>query len=612
MSSTENVFTSSLELPSPSLRNSHSDYELNKAGLPTSPQNAERNDENRVVFDYYNILVPHLPAHSKTKGQDFGLRNKFDSTNHSRQINSSSDVVVDTTPCSEKDDRGIQPEEMSENEEFPKELGDAEEAAKLSNRQIPSSTVPLPSMSKIPSTSAQNSSHLGIYDTLAPLSDGSDIPSASSPHPLYDSLLPKSKSRSSSSSPEPYNYSPDHLNRTYQYNRKVQLLQHGHKYEYIDVELPSENGSSRSHHRKEECSSPVRKEHPSLWMTTPSTRQDERSSSVLRTLPNTSSRRKKQLPLQDSSDDVESQSTRNNCKHGASESGSAVHKSKPQLPQLPKESSVDHSCESPKSPRKPQPLPRKGVYSHQVSSELISSIDSYIGKQENSLPLGHSDIVDGKPYSTKSDGHQVTAFSSPQRLTTEVVTPKIKSIQVELAKEPQEGNDVDPPVLPPRQPPSSNGPSDDTRLGSQSPLPAIPPRPTKKDSIDATKAISPPSTSTQRLSEPGIKLPLPQKEINFHPPGPPKPRVLCPPPDNISQQKYVAVSFADVPAADSSEYHEVVVHPSASVPPGVQHGHSSDSSEDRVEYIRVDFNMTYGLGKTIEQVEDRRRGFPDS
>ena len=386
MSSTESILTSSLELPSPSLRNSHSDYELNKASIPTSPVSAKRNDENRAVFDYYNILVPHLPAHSKTKGLDFGLRNKFDSTNHSRQTNSSSDVVADTTsgypPSPKKGDRGIQPEDMtlSENtmgqsavEEFPKELNDAEEAAMLSSRHIPSSTVPLPSMSKIPGTSAQYSSHnKGIYDTLAPLVDGSDIPRASSSHPLYDSLLPKSTSRSTSSSPEPSTYSPDHFNRTYQYNRKVQLLQHGHKYEYIDVELPqNETDSSRSNYGKQECSSPVRKEHPSSWMTTPSQRQDERSSSVLRSLPSMSSRRKKQLPLQDSSNEVESPSAEN----GANGSGSAVHKSKPQLSQMPKESSIDHSCESPKSPRKPQPLPRKSVQSPQISNELISSIE---------------------------------------------------------------------------------------------------------------------------------------------------------------------------------------------------------------------------------------------
>lgn len=625
MSSTESVLTSSLELPSPSLRNSHSDYELNKAGIPTSPVSGKGNDEKQAVFDYYNILVPHLPAHSKTKGLDFGLRNKFDSTNHSRQTDASSDVVVDTTsgylPSPKKGDRGIQPEDLalSENivgqsavEEFPKEVSDAEEAAMLSNKHIPSSTVPLPSMSKTPGTSAQYPSNPGIYDTLAPLVDGSDTPGASSSHPLYDSLLPKSKSRSTSSSPELCNYSPDHLNRTYQYNRKVQLLQHGHKYEYIDVELPqNETNSSRSNHGKQECSSPIRKEHPSSWMTTPSPRHDERSGSVLRSLPSISSRRKKQLPLQDSSDEVESPSVVTDRTYGASESGSAVRKSMPQLSQMPKDSSIDHSCESPKSPRKPQPLPRKGVQPQQVSNELISSIESYIGKQENSLPLGHSDIVDGKPYPTKCDGNQVTAFSYPQRLTTEIAAPKIKSIQVELAKEPQDGSEVDPPVLPPRQPLSSNGHSEDTRLSSQSPLPAIPPRPsaTKKDSIDPTKAILPPTTSTQRLSEPGIKLPLPQKEIKFHPPGPPKPRVLCPPPDNTSQQKYVAVSFADVPASDSSEYHEVVVHP---VPPSVQQGHNNDFSENRVEYIRVDFNMTYGLGKTIEQVEDRRRGFPDS
>ena len=592
------MLTSSLELPSPSLRNSHSDYELNKAGA--TPNSAKRNDENRAVIDYYNILVPHLPAHSQSRGQNsIRLRNKFDNT-HS---NSSRDVV-----SPEKGSGGIQPEDWSENavagqptvEDFQKELDDVEDAAKPSNGQIPTAaTADVLSRVPVPMPSA------GIYDTLAPLTDGSDAPGSPSPQPLYDSLLPKRKAKSTSSSPEPC--TPDHLNKTYQYNRKVQLLQHGHKYEYIDVELSQNENNDTLHHRS---SSPARKEHPSSWMASPSPRQDEERSSLLlrTTLPSILSRRKKQLPLQDSPMEDERHFPGTESERGTSESGSATQKSKPQLSQLPKESSVDSSCESPKSPRKPHPLPRKGVHSQQVSSDLVSSIDSYIGKQENLLPSGHSNIVDGNLYPTKGDGHQVTAGSSSQQ----VATPKIKSIQVELAMEQRDGNDVDPPVLPPRKKLSNNAPSDASSQPFQSPVPAIPPRPSA-DIKDVNEVASPSSTSTpSRLSEPGIKLPLPQKEIKFHPPGPPKPKVLCPPPDSSSQQKYVAISFAEVPAGDSSEYHEVLVHPSASTQSSVPQGHNNDSSEDRVEYTRVDFLMTYGLGKTIEQVEDRRRGFPDS
>lgn len=204
----------------------------------------------------------------------------------------------------------------------------------------------------------------------------------------------------------------------------------------------------------------------------------------------------------------------------------------------------------------------------------------------------------------KSDSHRARALPPSHPSDQEVVTPKIKSIQVEIAKDQQEfgHDDID---LPPR--PRQTLKSTDSSRSSESPtpVPAVPPRP-NSDMKSLNNVTSPPA---QRLSEPGIKLPLPQKEINFHPPVPPRPKVLCPA-DTSNQQKYVAVSFNEIPADDSSEYHEVVVNASTT---SVPHGQgSNDSTENRVEYTRVDFKMTYGLGKTIEQVEDRRRGFPES
>lgn len=574
-----------MELPSPSLRNSHSDYELNKAGTPESAKN-----ENQAIFDYYNILVPHLPANSASKSADIGLRNKFASTN-GHLPDCSTDAMKECHSSSEED---ALPKGDSENivghddiQKGVSVLDEADGVAEQSSR-VPAkflSDVPTPKsprFSPVPSHDDSNPN----YDTLAPL-NGHDTPTRSSPQALYDSLLPKSEAKSHSSSPEPSMYSPSHLNRTYQYNRKVHLLQHGHKYEYIEVELPSSEKDD-SLQEKQECSSPIRKEHPSSWVVNPSpARQDD---SVQRSLHSMSSRRKKQLPLQEKS--FEGNSAGTDSKGGVDDT------SLPQLPHLPRDTSVSGTnCESPKSPRKPQPLPRKGVNSQLSSSELVSSIDSYIAQQAISSDLVHSESP------VKSD-NRVRAFPSSHPSDQEVVAPKIKSIQVEIAKEQQEfgHDDID---LPP--PPRQTLKSTDSSRSSESPtpVPAVPPRP-NPDKKSLNNVTSPPA---QRLSEPGIKLPLPQKEINFHPPVPPRPKVLCPA-DTSNQQKYVAVSFNEIPADDSSEYHEVVVNPSTT---SVAHGQSSnDSTENRVEYTRVDFKMTYGLGKTIEQVEDRRRGFPES
>lgn len=585
-----------MELPSPSLRNSHSDYELNKAGTPKSAK-----DENQAIFDYYNILVPHLPANSASRSADIGLRNKFTGTNgysstdamKSRHSSSEEDALPkgDSDNPVGHDDDVQKGDGMSDEPDGVAEQGRRVSAKFLSNVPTPTKS---PRFSPVPSHDGSNPN----YDTLAPI-DGHDTPTRSSPQALYDSLLPRNETKSHSSSPEPSIYSPSHLNKTYQYNRKVQLLHHGHKYEYIDVELSSSEKAD-SPHENQRSGSPVKKEHPSSWVVNPS--PSGQDNGVQRSLQSMSLRRKKQLPLQEKS--LEGSSA------GADSSDGVDDASVPPLPPLPRDTSISGtSCESPKSPRKPQPLPRKGVYSQLSSSELVSSIDSYIAQQAVHSEVVHSESLDGRHHPVKSDSHRARAFPPFHPPDQEVATPKIKSIQVEIAKEQQEFgfDEVDLPPPPPRQTLKSTGSSRSSE--SPTPVPAVPPRP-NQDMKSFNNVTSPPA---QRLSEPPpqkeIKLPLPQKEINFHPPVPPRPRVLCPA-DTGSQQKYVAVSFNEIPADDSSEYHEVIVNPTTT---SIPHGQSSnDSTENRVEYTRVDFKLTRGLGKTIEQVEDRRRGFPES
>ena len=435
-----------MELPFPSLRNSHSNYELNKAGIEGSSTSPKNPDENQAVFDYYNILVPHLPANSSITGQDIGLRNKFSGPGYcSKHKQLMRDVDIRGAggdQSNTEDSRGIQAENQSDNivhhQSTHAKLDKVDDAAQTSNKHtsLPLSDVssdePNPTKTQCLSpVHPHDSSHHSNYDTLNPIVGRDSTPSNSSPQPLYDSLLPKSEARSSSSSPEPCSYSPSHLNKTYQYSRKMQLLQHGHKYEYIDVELP-QSDRIESHHRKRESSSPVRKEHPSSWMAG-HLGQDEKNISAGRTLPSISSRRKKQLPLQDSPIDIERHSVVNGNKDGVRELFPSARIS---APQLPHKSYDDSTCESPRSPRKPQPLPRRGMHSQQLNNEWVSSIDSYISQQDiYPAPSGHFDGVDNP---TKSDCHHAREFSPLRRLAHEVVTPKIKSVHVELANEQQD------------------------------------------------------------------------------------------------------------------------------------------------------------------------------
>ena len=557
-----------LVLSVPTLRNSHSNYELSKDGVSESSQSTV---ENRAILDYYNIMVPHLPANSASSGQDIGLKNRFrDAEHHMKAKHRSSDPVMDTVGISE----AVPPQDHNSSHNREDNL---QGAAKPCDTKFLTS----------PKTNSQVRG--GDYDTLAPITIEHNSPIVSPSFPLYDSLIPKGETKSTSSSPEPS--SADHLNKAYQYNRKVQLLQHGHKYEYIEVDL-SHNDNAESH---DGSTSPVRKEHPSSWTVLPSIAKGGKTSVVQLAPSNMSSRRKKQLPLQDSPVEVESHSIVNNKNNSAL----SVNTSKPQPPPLLKEinSESGSGCESPKSPRKPQPLPRKDMHFNQSGSELVASINTFIAEQEEAIECGPLNVVDNS-YKANS--------SSPSRPSHETAFRKIKSVHVELTRDDKCGEDI-PHAL--AFPPSYNdNPKEYPSTDNEMQPPAIPPRPTMSTK-DSSKISS--SPSVQRASEPGIKLPLPQSKITFQPPVPPRPKVLCPPPDNNNVQKYVAVSFNELPSGSSAEYHEVLVHPKSSVTPAMPKN-LADSTESRVEYTRVDFNMTYGLGKTIEQVEDRRRGFPDS
>ena len=595
-SSKEIARVSSLERTASPLRSSHSDYELNKSGIPAagSPKGTYESDDSQAVLDYYNILVPHLPANSVTPASEIGLRNQHSTRSTDALIkrhsaNSHENGIDRTSLKDSPEDIRVGYSTLNAADSR-KERGALDEVDGAAREPSIASRMPARFLSDVPTSKSLRISPVhshgnSNYDSLAPVTDGRDTPSRMSPQPSYDHLQLRRDAKSHSPSPEPSTNSPSHVNKTYQYNRKVHLLQHGHQYEYIDVELPSS-----PHHEKQGHASPVKKEHPSSWVVPSPSGQDAQWS-----VHSVSSRRKKHLPLQDTHFEGNGFSAGPGNK---SDVYSTLQRPNPQLPPLPKDTNVSEAnYEPPKSPRKPPPLPRKGVHPQLSSNELVSSIDSYMAQQGLSSEPVYSELTNGRVYQSITDSRQPRPFPPLLSPNHEV---KIKSIQVEIARESQEFS-VDDVDLPSRRRTLKS--SDSSRSSeSPTPVPPVPPRPLNSDAV-----TSPP---VQRLSEQSIKLPLPQKEINFHPPIPPKPRVLCPA-DNV-MQKYVAVSFGDAPADSSSEYHEVVINPSTTAQLNVQQPHGSNGSieDNRVEYSRVDFTMTYGLGKTIEQVEDRRRGFP--
>ena len=120
----------------------------------------------------------------------------------------------------------------------------------------------------------------GCYDTLAPAADENQ--------PLQIIDFPTSASRVGVSSPEPALLPPAIIQKVVQYQRKKEVLGHGHNYEYVDMETTEQDESancsdrtSQSLHQQSETpgkesrvttsrsESPTGMEHPLEWLSPP-------------------------------------------------------------------------------------------------------------------------------------------------------------------------------------------------------------------------------------------------------------------------------------------------------------------------------------------------------
>lgn len=558
--------TKSLSIPIMSpLRNSHSNFELNKKPTESLPTTSGKVN----LPDYYNIFVPDLPANSPH------AKHPVTSTRNSRlSRKQQNDSVPDSVQ------QGI---DLTDSSQAPG--GDADNLHPRHGAHITDehhrSSVNCPVYSSIATVDKRFKSPLiSNYDTLTPI-----VPSEckdGAKQQLYDSLLPI---KSSSSSPEPVVSPTDSFSPVSRYDRKVKVTHHPHKYEYIDVDI-NHSGESAS---SEGVFSPSNSmEHPLTWMSPPPNdsttvvskkgSSDEEANSITRTSikePKTKSRRK-QLPLQTTDENFMSASTQ-----------------KPRAPRLARVPlhNADSISESPKVRTKPVPLPRLSTQTsiNQQNRHSASSDDS------NSS----FEVIPSVNTANRDSSHEC---ASPSGHHQDVVVNrhKISSIHVELvADQSRSSSDIIPPPLPPRKTvddtsdaPTLSGPdlklneassqnvsSSDISLGSQNEVPPVPPRPQ-----DGT-----------------FKVPLPQAHFDFEKTAtPPKPKVLY---ANDQQSKnYLALTFGE--KEDSNGYTEVGINQHVVVP-----STPSEQNDSRVSYASVSFPMTEALRNTKEEVDDKKREF---
>lgn len=631
-----------------------------------SPKSSE------ATVEYYNMFVPQLPANTSEPTQVLGLRNKFESKPphalSSMTPSSSSEPVAEDVdsvqPDSSEHDYSrfnridshptdqvnyitdpnysslhqVQGEvralvDHNYRDHSPEVGASAVAPASMYDKLEIRSPSKSPCFSPVPMQDQRDTSpRPGCYDTLAPIENDVGVPK---PQQVYDSLLPyrDASSKSSSSSPEPTLLPPNLVNKSFQYNRKVKVLQHRHMYEYIDVE--SEDSSSNEGGRdliSPTQPGPVSLEHPSEWMVNPAvnggmkhtdkiengSKNDlsKRSPSVQskgrfsRKSTNSQSR-KKHLPLQEK-----------NLDESPVEQGSPAMIQKPRAPKMTREKSRNSKSPSSSPKAKPKPLPRKTAGSDkqktaQDSNELHSSLDSYSSSHRESVLSNDSVssfemIIDSLPTSSlplpsRENSKLRRSVSPPQRsISCESNPPKIKSIQVEIAQNVNGSTTTDhsAPPIPPRNDNSSTSSDHLSTSDYQAPPPVIPRRYVSEEG----KVDTPPVP--HRSKDQCFTVPLPRAEFDFEKPqSVTKPKVLL----GHDPHKYVALAFSNYDKSEQSlmspEYTEVTVNHSRPTVTVVS-DHNSTAGE-RIPYASVDFKRTIGLQATIEQVEDKKRGFID-
>ena len=446
----------------------------------------------------------------------------------------------------------------------------------------------------------------GCYDTLAPIENGT----SSSQKPIYGLLQRLEDSKSSSSSPEPTTLPPSVIHsRTMVYQKKVALLGHGHNYESVDVGAEGVDLGDvdrRTPSGDERSMSPEGKENPLDWLSPVSdseafsfSEQDKESmiesAQKLRKSsksPNTRSRRKP-LPLQ-------SVSFSKDQDDSCDETPPAIP---PKRSKSPIVTSTETKVNSPKSPRKPAPLPRsvRLQSTESGSGDFLSSTEEVnSSKRQSTLSTASTSSVDSDkgqslfpntperprrtPSPSREDSHE-SASLKPNR---------ILSVSVETVKSNSDGDKVPSPK--PRHRMITSEKSDSSDEFSPPQMVTNPPLPPRNNSTKQRDA---------RTKE-TFPMSLPYTHVDFNPPiRPPKPKILTQ--QEQSLQQYAVVSFDQSSSPKDDMYSSVFTSvPLPSVGKNYSKSKSGSVNSDRGNYASIDHTMTRELGKMKEEVEDQR------
>ena len=529
----------------PSLQNSLPSFELNTG-----------KKQNRSLH-YYNFFAPKLPAHFNSQKSTFGLRNKF--------------TILSTSQKSLHSDSASSDHDSSELLSPTNSVGSRTKVSrchahnsvtegKLTRRSSSCDcldSLNLTALDPQLTVDERPESHNAIYDKLAPHFDlrkttnyiyGEDLKSGSSSPDMCESI--------------PFN----NVNRNYQYDRKVDCLKHGHKYEYIDVDLESKQSDVSG------STSSIGMEHPSDWTKSLPVSFDYRQYSRTKVRKETKTfSRRKHLPLQESDECTSSET-----------SVQSVYSTKESPPRLSKQQSVDIRVKNTnRHDHKPQPI------SPVDSSELASSTESVSESNRESV-FSNASISSGEldvKHSATPDHMKQERYNSPSyRVTHEQVSIKSKF-------NPRWSSTDETDSVPLQSSEDHCQPSQVTKNGLRKVSPH------SESSLERQRDIKRDSSPLPPRSQDSIfTVNLPKAQFNFvKPPLPPKPKVL-----NPSDSSYTPITFV---SGGKSVYSTVD-------PTLVKEKRKKISvAADSVPYVAVDFEMTAGLQRTSEQVADHQREY---
>ena len=643
------------------IRNSHSNMELN-----TCCREPKDKTNSCPLPDYYNIFAPDLPANSPRHSNPYvGLAshsvkarssqrsvsqppeecptlapvNSEDTDSAPSEVTSPTKASADTEYARfvREDGRLLAPspqfqpgystlaemQQMVEENEEPLN-GEVRRRPQVSYYDHLAIRNPAKNLTPAPTTGSRGlSPRPNCYDTLAPVENGTRM--FAPEENLYDSLLPRQSgigSRSSPSSPDLPIVSLDHVRRSANYDRKMAVLGRAHSYEYIDVEKSNQIGLEGS----------ANMEHPSDWVAVSPhlPRNDPLYSKipppvpqVSQSVPKTQSQRKPP-PLQ-----MVARGPGNTSVDEMDSTDGAP----PTLPSKTfNHSSVSEDfVGSPKSPRKPVPLPRMRIMTGSVTSEtgeLLSSTESIKNNRDSTFSnesTSSTEMERSHSLQAHCNGKRSRSPSPSWRGTHEFValkpqkkieSIKIETVAIEAVSDSGEPGIPVPSSIPPIPPktrnsyPDSNGGIPTLAKPSEAlQSPPLPPR-VHPSSLPhghvAERAPPIPFRSHERT------ITLPRTEIVFDKPSvAPRPKLLSQSDADVeANAKYVDVEVGAKYVAMDFKSHMDTFDTYDSIPAARTVDLSrlrKSVNQSRVPYTAIDFDTTNNLRLMKETVEGQRR-----